>query len=330
MEPLEYIKKKARNKSKVIVYPEGEDKRIIQAASMCIESGVLKGAVLLGDTAKITASAKELGVSLKGCEILNPKTSDKIDKFAEILFELRKHKGISIDDARQNVTQNLYFAGLIVRTGEADGFVGGSVNTTGATVRAVLQTLGLADGVSTLCSFFIMDVPNCNYGENGLFLYADCGVIPDPSPRQLANITYLTAKAFKDLFDHDARCALLSYSTKGSAEGDSVTKVRKALEIINEKYPHVIADGEMQVDAALVSDVAKIKMGASPVAGCANVLIFPDLASGNIAYKLTERLAKAKAVGPILAGTAYPANDLSRGCSVEDVINVTAVTLLQS
>lgn len=330
MNPLQTIIARAKKSPKKIVYPEGEDIRIITAATRALSEGIISHAVLLGNPDVIARHAQDANISLDGCECIDPHTSAKVDEFTPLFYELRKHKGISIDDARASVQRNLFFAGMCVRTRYADGFVGGSVNTTADTVRAALYTLGLKEGISTLSSFFIMVVPNCEYGDNGLFLYADCGVVPDPSPRQLANITAGTAQAYKTLFDREARCALLSYSTKGSAEGPVVEKVRKALAIVKEKYPDVIADGEMQVDAALCPDIAKRKLGNSPVAGKANVLIFPDLASGNIAYKLTERLANAAAIGPILNGLAYPANDLSRGCNSDDVFYATAITVLHA
>ncbi|MFC1566502.1 phosphate acetyltransferase [bacterium] len=330
MAVLKVLIEKAKKNPKTIVYPEGEDIRILKAADKMLHiENLLDKAILLGDVEKIKANAKNNGINLTGCEIIDPQVSDKVETFAEQFFEIRKHKGISINDAKSEVQKNLIFAGMCVRTGYAHGFVGGCVSTTGDTVRAVLHTIGLRKDVSTLSSFFIMDVPDTNYGDDGLFLFADCGVIIEPSPRQLANITYLTSDAYRSLFSKKARCALLSYSTKGSAAGESVDKIHKALEILDQKYSEVVVDGEMQLDAAIVPEVAKIKMGDSQVAGKANVLIFPDLSSGNIAYKLIQRLAKAEATGPILTGTAQPANDLSRGCDVQDIINVTVVTLLQ-
>ncbi|MFC1546872.1 phosphate acetyltransferase, partial [bacterium] len=291
--------------------------------------GIISGAVLLGNPDIINTKAKDLDIDISKCDIIDPKNNDKIEEFAGMFYELRKHKGISLNDAKKTVTQNLVFAGLLTRSQVVHGFIGGSINTTGDTVRAALYTLGLKKGISTLSSFFIINVPDCEYGDNGLFLFADCAVIPDPSPRQIANITRSTSLAYKNLFNKTARCALLSYSTKGSAQGSSVDKMRKALLIINEKYADLIVDGEMQLDSAIVPEIAKRKMQQSPVSGNANVLIFPDLTSGNISYKLAQRLAKADAVGPILTGLAYPANDLSRGCNVSDIISVTAVTVLQ-
>jgi phosphate acetyltransferase len=327
--PLDIIKERAKQNPKKIVYPEGDDPRVIHAVRQAKDSGIINGAVLLGDIEIIKAKAKEEKIDISDFELINPKTSDRKDEFANIFYELRKHKGIDLETAKKAVTENLNFAGLYTRARLAHGFVGGSVNTTADTVRAALYTIGLGENISTLSSFFIMYVPNNIYGDKGLFLFADCGVIPEPSPRQLANIAYTTSQAYKSLFDLEARCALLSYSTKGSAQGEAIERIRKGLEIIKEKYPDVIADGEMQLDAAIVPEVAKIKVKESPVAGRANVLIFPDLNSGNIAYKLTQRLGNAEAIGPILTGLKYPANDLSRGCSVEDIVAVTAVTVLQ-
>ena len=329
MNAVELIKNNAKKNPKAIIYPEGEDFRVIKAAADCLAQGIIKKACLLGDTKKIRKTASEIGVKLDGIDIINPETSDKIDEFKNIFFETRKLKGIPIEECEKIVKTNLYFAGLCVKTGIYDGFVGGSVNTTGDTVRAAIYTLGLKKEIKTLSSFFIMDVPNCEYGNKGLFLFADSGVVTDPNPFKLADITRNTSEAYKQFFSEEPICALLSYSTKGSAEGPSVTKMREALAILKEKYPDLKVDGELQLDAAIVESIGRTKAPGSEVAGKANVLIFPDLASGNIAYKLVQRLAKADAIGPILAGLAYPANDLSRGCSSEDIVGATAVTVLQ-
>jgi len=313
MNAVELIKSNAKKNPKTIIYPEGEDKRVIKAAAECLKERIVLKAGLVGNREVIENHAKELGINLAdfNIEILEPKTSDKIETFANLFYESRKHKGISLEDATNTVKENLYFAGLCVRTGLYDGFVGGSVNTTGDTVRAALFTLGLKKDIKTLSSFFVMQVPDCEYGNHGLFLFADSGVVTDPVPLKVAEITKNTAVAYRSLFNEEPICALLSYSTKGSAEGPSVTKMRDALEIIKEKYPDIKVDGELQLDAAIVESVAKSKAPESDVAGKANVLIFPDLASGNIAYKLVQRLAKAVAIGPILAGLEYPANPAS-------------------
>jgi phosphate acetyltransferase len=332
MNAIELIKTNAKKNPKSIIFPEGEDKRVIMASVECVNQGIISKAGLIGDEGIIKNTAREMNRDLdlyKNIEILDPNKSDKIKEFSDIFYETRKHKGISLEEATKTVKTNLYFAGLAVKTGLYDGFVGGSVNTTGDTVRAALFTLGLKKDIKTLSSFFIMQVPDCEYGNHGLFLFADCGVVTDPVPSKLAEITKNTAEAYKSLFNSEPICALLSYSTKGSAEGPTVTKMRATLEIIKQKYPDMQVDGELQLDSAIVDSVAKIKAPDSEIAGKANVLIFPDLASGNIAYKLVQRLAKADAIGPILAGLEYPANDLSRGCSVEDIVGATAVTVLQ-
>ncbi len=330
MSALETIRQNAKKNPKKIIYPEGEDIRVIEAAVDSLKFGLITKAGLIGDEKVIENLAKNNNFDLTNVEIFNPKSSNRTEEFMEIYYELRKFKNISRDEAKKTVEQNLYFSGMCVRTGMYDGFIGGSVNTTGDTVRAALYTLGLKKDIKTLSSFFIIEVPNCEYGDDGLFLFADCGVVPDPTPVKLSEITKNTVDAYKSLFGKDPICALLSYSTKGSAEGDSVKKMRETLKIVKEKYPEIKIDGELQLDAAIVPSVAKSKAPNSEVKGNANVLIFPDLASGNIAYKLAQRLAKAEAIGPLLAGLAYPANDLSRGCSSSDIFNATAVTVLQA
>jgi phosphate acetyltransferase len=334
MSIINILKEKAKKLSKSIIYPEGEDPRVVKAAVDSISQGIIKKAGLVGNSDKIKLIAKELNLDLKdNIEILDPlsaEKSDKIEEFAYIFYENRKHKGITIEEATETVKKNLYFACLCVKIGLYDGFVGGAVNTTGDTVRAALFTLGLKKGNRTLSSFFIIEVPNCDYGNKGLFLFADSGVVTDPTSAKLVDITKNTRDAYFSLFEEEPICALLSYSTKGSAEGDSVTKMREALTMIKEKYPEIKIDGELQADAAIIEDIAQTKAPGSEFAGKANILIFPDLASGNISYKLVQRLAKATAIGPIFAGLAYPGNDLSRGCNSDDIVGATAVTVLQT
>jgi phosphate acetyltransferase len=333
MSLVDIIKQKAKKFSKSIIYPEGEDARIITAAINAIKQGIIKKAGLIGNISKIKQIAKNLKLELLDkIEIFDPASKEqqeRIAKFTEIFYETRKFKGITKDEARETVKKNLYFACLCVKVGLYDGFVGGATNTTGDTIRATLLTLGLKPNNKTLSSFFIMGTKT-NYGNNGLFLFADCGVIPDPSSAKIVDITKNTRDSYVALFEEEPICALLSYSTKGSAEGDSVIKMREALDILHEKYPEIKVEGELQADAAIIANVARLKAPNSELAGKANILIFPDLASGNICYKLVERLSGATAIGPIFAGLNYPANDLSRGCSIDDIVSVSAATVLQS
>ena len=288
--------------------------------------------VILGDPVKIQAEAASKGINLTGVELLDPSASPKLEQYVADLVELRKSKGLTPDEAKKLLIadDNLYYAGMMVRNGDAGGEVAGATGTTGNVLKAAFQTVGPAKGIKTVSSFFLMVTKTPAFGENGIILFADCAVNPNPDAQALAEIAVATAGNCKAFLDVDARVALLSFSTKGSASHADCDKVLKALEIAKQIKPDMQIDGELQADAALLPKVGEKKAPGSSVAGKANVLIFPDLDAGNIAYKLVERVAGAEAFGPIIQGLAKPVNDLSRGCSVDDIVNVTAITAVQA
>lgn len=324
---LEGIRQRAAKLQKTIVLPEGVEPRIIEAAAMATESKVSK-VILLGNPEQIRSNSK--GVDLSGVEIIDYLNSDKMDLYAKELFELRKHKGITIEDAGKMLKDPLYYAVMMVKMGDADGMVAGSINSTADVLRPALQIIKTAPGIRVVSSVFFIELPTDEYGHKGTLIFGDCGVNPDPNAEELAAIAVSTARTAKQVALMEPVVALLSYSTKGSAVHPRVDKVIEATKLAKQMAPEFMIDGELQGDAALVEKVGRLKCPDSQVAGMANVLVFPDLDSGNIAYKLTQYLAGAQAVGPICQGFAKPINDLSRGCSPLDVMNAIAITAVQA
>lgn len=316
---------RAKADKKTIVLPEGNDERILEAAQEALAQGIAN-IIILGDADEIAAK----GYNLEGATIIDPATSDKQEEFAELLYELRKAKGMTPEEAKELVKDPIHFAVLMVKSGLCDGLVGGACHATIKILSPSLKIIKTAPGEPMVSSFFIMDVPGSEFGENGLFLFADCALEIQPTSEKLAHIANQTDKSFKRLIGDDPRIALLSHSSRGSAVNDDSTKVVKAVEYIRENYPDIVADGELQLDAAIVPELGASKAPDSPVAGKANVLIFPDLDAANIGYKLVQRLGGAKAYGPVLQGLAAPVNDLSRGCTAEDVVGVIAITCVQA
>lgn len=329
MELMKKLWDSAKADKKKIVLPEGDEERTIVAAEKIQELG-LALPILIGDKDVILSKAKDLGVDLTNVQIINPIESEKLSAYVQEFYELRKNKGMTIEKADKIVKDPLYFGTMMVKMDDADGMVSGAVHTTGDLLRPGLQIIKTAPGVSVVSSFFIMMVPGSPYGEQGMLLFSDCAVNPNPNAEQLAAIAIATADTAKNLCKIEPRVAMLSFSTLGSADHEMVDKVRRATEIAKELRPDLNIDGELQLDAAIVQKVADQKAPNSNVAGKANVLIFPDLQSGNIGYKLVQRFANAEAIGPMCQGFAKPINDLSRGCSSEDIVNVVALTAVQA
>jgi phosphate acetyltransferase len=324
MDIIEKFRQLAKSNKKTIVFPEGEEERIINAA-VFLEKNDLVKPILLGNPEKIKQISQNVKLDHEKIEIINPEFSSYHEEWAEKFFEMRRHKNISKEDADNTLKNSLFFGAFMVREGLADGAVAGSINTTGNVLRAAIQVIGLADNVSVVSSSFIMALK-----EGNTLTFADCAVIPDPDPEQLASIAISSANTHRKLVQETPNVAMLSFSTKGSAKHDKVDKVLNAINIVKDKMPDLTIDGELQFDAAYLESVGKKKAPGSPVAGKANVYIFPDLDAGNIGYKIAQRIGGAEAIGPIIQGLRKPYNDLSRGCTVDDIINVACICAIIS
>ena len=324
---LEKIRDRASKNLKRIVLPESNDERPMEAARLILDNKISK-LIVIGDDS-VRKKIKSKNTSL--LEVIDPKNYKDIERIAAEYYELRKLKGMTLEEAHKTVlTDYLTFGAMLVKEEIADGFVAGASHTTPNVIRVALRCLAVDREIGVVSGAFLMEVPNCPYGENGVFIFADCGVNPQPNSRQLAGIAVSSAALFQKLVGKRPAVAFLSYSSKGSAEGELVDKIREAVTMAKEIAPEMLIDGEFQADSAIVPEVAKIKCGDNPVAGRANVLIFPNLDSGNISYKLTQRLANARAIGPLLQGFRKPASDLSRGCSAEDIVDAVAVTAVMA
>jgi phosphate acetyltransferase len=326
---IDEIKAKAKANKKVIVLPESEDERTYRAAAAVLAEDIAN-IVIIGNVDDVNGKAAQYGVDISKATVIDPATSDKLPAYIDKLVELRQKKGMTPEQAKDILlNQYIYYGVMMVKMKDADGLVSGACHSTANTLRPCLQILKTAPGTKLVSAFFLMNVPDCEYGENGTFVFADCGLNQNPTSEELAEIAASSAVSFKSLTGKEPRVAMLSYSTMGSAKHDDVSKVQEAVRIAKENHPEICLDGEMQLDAAIVESVGSSKAPGSPVAGKANVLIFPNLDAGNIGYKLVQRLAKAEAYGPMTQGIAAPVNDLSRGCSWEDIVGVVAITAVQ-
>ncbi len=328
---IENIKNRAKQEIKTIVLPEAEDIRTLKATQIALKEKYAN-IVLVGNEEIIKQKAQENNVNIEGATIINPQTSKDYEKYAQLLYELRKNKGMTIEQAKELVLNPVYFGMLMVKDEEtkADGLVSGAAHSTADTLRPALQILKTAPDTKLVSAFFVMVVPDCEYGENGTFIFGDAGLNENPNPDQLSEIAISSSKSFTQLVQKEPKVAMLSYSSHGSAHSELTEKVIEATKLLKEKEPNLIADGELQLDAAIIPEVAASKAPTSPLKGEANVLIFPNLDAGNIGYKLVQRLGKAEAYGPLCQGIAKPVNDLSRGCSAKDIAGVIAITAVQA
>lgn len=326
---IDQIKNRAKEEKKTIVLPESEDKRVLEAAVRAENEGIAN-IVLVGNKEKSNDIANENGIDISSVKYVDIKSSGKVEEFAEKLYELRKHKGMTIEEATKLMLDPVYFGMMLVKCEEADGLVSGAVHSTSDTLRPALQIIRTKEGEKLVSSFFLMEVPDCAYGEKGVFIFADCGLNENPTSEELAEIAYSSSKSFEKLVQKEPVIGMLSYSTYGSKDSEMTLKMKNAARIVNERYPHLLADGEIQLDVAIDAEVAKMKAKDCKVGGKCNILMFPDLNAGNIGYKLVRNLAKAEAYGPVCQGMAKPVNDLSRSCNVEDIIGVIAITAVQA
>jgi phosphate acetyltransferase len=326
---IETIRTRAKQSKQTIVLAEPEDDRVLQAADYLMKNQICE-IVLIGDKETLTKRSKELSLNVANAIFVNPRSSSLLEKFSQRFFERRKHKGVTIDQAKEIVSDNLFFGASLVGCGYCDGMVAGSIAPTPKVIQSGLFCIGTAAGLKTVSSFFLMATPRKEYGVNGAFIYADAGCVPDPTPEQMVDIAIASAGHCRMLLEAEPIIAFLSFSTYGSAEHPKVEKVRTAVKLFKERNTGLKGDGELQLDAAIVKSVGEKKAPGSLVAGKANVLIFPDLDAGNIGYKLTERLAQASATGPILQGLDVPINDLSRGCKWQDIADAACITILQA
>ena len=329
MKLIENIKNIARSNIKTIVLPEVEDERVLRAAVQA-ENEKIADIILVGNENNANKLANEKGINISKIKFIDIEKSNKLSQYAKKLYELRKHKGMTLEEACIKVLDPVYYGMMMVKCNDADGLVSGAAHSTANTLRPALQIIRTKEGQKLVSAFFLMDVPNCEYGENGVFIFADCALNEEPDSETLAEIAATSARTFEKLVQKESRIGMLSYSTHGSKISELSQKVVKATEILKERYPNIKSEGELQVDAAIVPEVGRTKASKSDIAGTCNTLIFPDINSGNIGYKLVQKLAKAEAYGPICQGIAKPVNDLSRGCKVEDIVGVIAITAVQA
>ena len=326
---IEGLKNKAKQNIKTIILTESEDKRVLEAAQKVKKEG-FANIILIGNEEEANKLAKENNIDISGIPVINPETSDKFEEYANAFYELRKAKGMTAEKAREMLKDNMYFGTMMVKMGDADGLVSGACHSTANTLRPALQILKTAPGTKLVSAFFLMVVPDCKYGENGIFIFGDSGLVENPTADELSEIAISSSKSFEQLTGKESKVAMLSYSTYGSAHSELTEKVVEATKLLKEKMPNLICDGELQLDAAIIPEINASKAPGSPLKGEANTLIFPNLDAGNIGYKLVQRLAKAEAYGPLCQGIAKPVNDLSRGCNSDDIVGVVAITAVQA